>query len=94
MAGKGAIVCALAANGVALPAPRFQLGGSAADILVPTKVGSRVEMQRRPPTVDAHNLQKQSENLYVSQGLEEAERSLIIRVSMAAGSLSLRWAEE
>jgi hypothetical protein len=72
---------------------QIQLGGSIVDILVPTKVGLRVEMQGQPPTVDAHNLQKQAENLYISEGFEEAERSFIIRVSMTGGSLTLRWGE-
>lgn len=73
---------------------QIQLGESTVDILVPTKVGLRVEIQGQPPVVSADNLQKQGENLYLSEGFAEAEPQFVIRIGMAGGSLTLRWGRE
>ena len=72
---------------------QIQLGESNVNIFVPREVGLRVEIQGKPPTVSANNLQKEAESLYLSGGFEEFERQFIIRIGMAGGSLTLLWGE-
>ncbi len=70
---------------------QIELGKSNVEIFVPDKVGLRVEIQGDASPLNMGNLQEETENLYLSDGFAEAETTLVIRIRMAGGSLTVRW---
>lgn len=69
---------------------RIETGVSQVTIIVPESTGTRVILEEEVSDTDIYGFRRLEEKEYVNDAFEEAENTLVIKVRMGLGSLTLR----
>ncbi|MCJ7666776.1 MAG: toast rack family protein, partial [Anaerolineae bacterium] len=69
---------------------RIETGVSQVTIIVPESTGTKVILEEAVSDTDIYGFRRLEEKEYVNDAFEEAENTLIIKVRMGLGSLTLR----